>query len=62
MPLVDRLDVLNALEQRHDLLTRELDELNERVDIALAAYGLAPREEPNVPAPSSSARAVRTKR
>jgi hypothetical protein len=61
MPLVDRPDVLSALEQRHDVLTRELEALNERVDLALASYGLQPREESNASAPSAFARTERAR-
>lgn len=56
MPVVDRTDILRALEQRHELLTRELDELNERVELALVAHGLQPREESNAGASAGFAR------
>jgi hypothetical protein len=56
MPSFDRTDVLRALEQRHELLAQELDALHERVESALVAYGLQPREESSAAASAGFAR------
>jgi hypothetical protein len=37
---VDRYELLRTLDARYDDLARELDQLNERIEAALAAHGV----------------------
>jgi hypothetical protein len=38
---VDRQDLLRSLDERHDDLVQQLDELNQRIEAALIASGAA---------------------
>jgi hypothetical protein len=42
MPDLDRHELLRTLDARYDDLARELDQLNERIELALAGHGIGP--------------------
>jgi hypothetical protein len=45
MPALTRHDLLRSLDDRHEDLARQLDELNERIEHALAATGAGRRDD-----------------
>jgi hypothetical protein len=51
MPCVDRTHLLRALDQRHDDLVRQLDELNARIEETLARSGAASARSTGSPPP-----------
>jgi hypothetical protein len=49
---IDRPQLLRALDQRHDALVRQLDELNERIEHTLTRCGGSRPESAEVDSPS----------
>lgn len=52
---VDRQDLLRSLDERHDDLVQQLDELNQRIEAALIASGAAPGPRAGVLAMTANA-------
>jgi hypothetical protein len=53
---VDRSELLRMLDDRYDNLARELDQLNERIELALATHGVAASASAGVSAAGPNAR------